>query len=302
MFLKGIKLEAAVDGGAGGGAAANGVVDGGAQHWSSALAPEFTLDHDGKPTPAKDVPFVKETPDLNTLVKQAYDFKRVIGGGLTKIPGKEARPEEVAAWKKENFSKLAAAGLMELAPESADAYKIEMPAGAIEGVTWSNELVSGFKTLAKDMGLTQAQVDKIIEFDTARMTAAHKTLATTTEQAVTALKSKWGDKYDVNFEIASRGTKEIFKDDQAALALFDEIGLSNHPAFLEKMFEVGARMQESDGHLPGGGAAAGDPKADLATFMADKEKVHKWNSGDQAATAEYETIMKRIHGTKEVGA
>lgn len=299
MFLKHIHFDPAVDGGAGGGAAggsANGD-NGGAQHWSSSLPPEFTLEHDGKPVAAKDTPFVKDFADLPSLVKQSYDLKRAVSGGLTKIPGKDAKPEEVAAWKKENLGKLAAAGLMELAPESADKYEIKRPDEAT-GLAWNDEHEKGFRALAHGLGLSQKQVAGLIEFDNKRMADSSAALKMSVEKTTEVLKGKWGADYDKNYEIAARGAAAVFTD-QDTLDFFEKTGLGNHPLLMHALFEIGARMQEHNGHVdPSGGK--GDPKADLNAFLGDKEKVTKWNAGDPAMTAEYENIMKRIHGTKEV--
>src|SRR5687767_15710305 len=105
-----------------------------------AEAPEYasvTVQHEGKDVPIKDVPFFKDTPDIPTFAKRAYDTHREVG---SRIPVKvdTSKPENVENWRKEHLPKLHQAGLITAPPSKVEEYEIKRPEKLVDGLHWDD--------------------------------------------------------------------------------------------------------------------------------------------------------------------
>ncbi len=234
--------------------------------------------------------------DFPSFMKTALHAQRRLGNAIS-LPAKDAKAEDLAKWKQDTFGKLSAAGLVQLeaAPVSPEGYQIAKPDGLPDGVQWSDEVLGEFKKLAHGLGLNSKQVTALVDFDAKRMEAMSAGLKTSTEQVTTALKEKWGDKYDQNYELGKRAAKTIFTD-QETVDFFDKTGLGNHPLLLNALFEIGARMQESDGHIPGGQQPTEAGK-NAATEMNDiirnpQNAKHKLYWDGDRATMDYVDALR----------
>ncbi len=144
-------------------------------------------------------------------------------------------------------------------PESADAYEMpEIP----EGVPVDDTAIAGFKALAHELGLSQAQVSKIIEFDIKRAQgyadadkkdaeASAAEIKKNREAAMAELEKKWGPNAKAaKMELINK-VKQRFIDEDT-LKLWDESGLSDDPVFLNFLSEIGAILSEDQLILPDG--------------------------------------------------
>ncbi len=110
-----------------------------------------------------------------------------------KPPTPDAKPEEVAAWKKTIG-----------APETPDGYKFDKPDTLPEGMQWDEGAVKNFAKVAHDLHLTPYQASKLAEFDLAQkqsmLQAGQGKIAEVRAQAETQLKTEWGDNFSKNIE------------------------------------------------------------------------------------------------------
>lgn len=110
-----------------------------------------------------------------------------------KPPLPDAKPEEIAAWKK-------AIG----APESPDGYKFEKPANLPEGMQWDDATVKNFAKVAHELHLTPYQASKLAEYDLAQkqsmIQAGQGIIAESRTKAESELKAEWGDNFSRNIE------------------------------------------------------------------------------------------------------
>lgn len=97
-----------------------------------------------------------------------------------RVPGPDAKPEEVAAFRK-------ALGV----PDKPDGYGIKKPDQLPEGVVWDDAKVSKFTELAHKHGIPAAAVKEIIEYNIANNREAHEAgrLAAEKQQENTSTRS-----------------------------------------------------------------------------------------------------------------
>lgn len=92
--------------------------------------------------------------DLPSLVKSLIHTKQLASGkmdGYIKVPGNDATPEEISAYRK-------AQGV----PEKVEDYELTKPEGEL-GNFYNEEEVKAFATKAAELGLTKAQAAGLIE-------------------------------------------------------------------------------------------------------------------------------------------
>lgn len=157
-----------------------------------------------------------------------------------KIPGKDAKPEDWAAFYK-------AIG----APESADAYELPVPEGEDTGFA---------KTAAewfKDAGLlpqqAQALAGKWNEFVAAQKQAVAtaeseriKALDSRNKAEESSLKNEWGADHEANMELARRAVRQFIPQAKAAdviTAIEDKLGYAET---MKLMHAIGRGLGEHD--------------------------------------------------------
>lgn len=110
-----------------------------------------------------------------------------------KPPLPDAKPEEIAAWKKTIG-----------APETPEGYKFDKPENLPEGMQWDEGAVKNFAKVAHDLNLTPYQASKLAEYDMAQkqsmLQAGQGKIAEVRAQAETQLKTEWGDNFSKNIE------------------------------------------------------------------------------------------------------
>lgn len=148
-----------------------------ADGWLDKLGPEFD---EYKATLSK-------YPTMPLLAKGLKDS---VAAALAKqkgveIPGKDATPEQVAAWRQ-------ARGI----PDSADAYQFKEP----EGVSLDGDIVKGFAAKAHEVGINpdeaQAILDWYVETEHGALTKAQESAQQAKEAEAAELRKLWGDEFD----------------------------------------------------------------------------------------------------------
>jgi len=159
--------------------------------------------------------------DLPSLLKGLKDSKSAAMqrlDGMVKLPGAEASPEDIAAYRT-------AIGV----PETVDGYQFDAT-GLPEGNEIDAEIFGEFAALAHSQNLTPAQVNEITKFQVGlegRMAAENAQMeeASLAEQKQ-VLETAWGAKFQENFMLAQRAAKTfglepdnpVFKNADAVMA------------------------------------------------------------------------------------
>ncbi len=125
-----------------------------------------------------------------------------------------------------------------------------------DGYKLDGEIGDKFKSLAKDLDLTQEQAQKLIDLDASRITAQTQQLHATSAawaDATKADKEIGGDNLNANLAVAQKalaafGTPELKN-------LLQETGLGNNPEIIRAFYRAGKAISE-DSHVPAGSGVA----------------------------------------------
>lgn len=266
--------------------------------WHAQLPDTLTYEDGGKAVPLREHPAIKETADVPTLAKRFFDAHSEMGKRV-RMPGKDAKPEEITAFKQ----KLSESGLIEGPPASPDKYNITKPEKLPDGVAWNDELAGNFKKTAHALGLTQKQAEGLLAFHAETLGSMGAVIKTSMAEGINALKAEWGNDYAAKTELAGRAGVAIFKDNPEALALFESSGLNNHPGFVKIMAKVGELLQEDGTTIPKTSAPAMDEEEKaIGSIMSgtDAENYKKWKAGDPAIAERMRNFYAKKYGTAAV--
>lgn len=122
-----------------------------------------------------------------------------------------------------------------------------------EGYEFSGELSEEFKTVAKELNLSQEQAQRLIDLDMKRLQSSDNALQQASAEWSESAKSDkefGGDKLSENISLAKKaldtfGTPELRN-------LLEETGLGNHPEIIRAFYRAGKAISE-DGFVAGGG-------------------------------------------------
>lgn len=239
------------------------------------LPSTLTVEHEGKPIPLRDVPFVKEAKDIGSLIKQGYDAHREVGARV-RIPAKE-KTEDVAAFR----TKLIEAGILDAPVGKPEDYAIAIPKEMPEGLKWDDALAGEFRTTMHKHGVPKGAAQELINLHFKAMgttidgVMAGVGLKVNPEESIATLKTEFGDKYDDLRADAGRLAGEIFKTPEE-LAFFENTGLGDHPKFLSILMRL-APLAKQD-----------------SSFMPDANRVNSTGvaTSREAARAEIADIMR----------
>ena len=273
------------EGGAGGGGGGTG---GFTPSFDGALKPDgsfsegwhqkaFGADYNGPLSTAKTF------GDVDKMLKDSMAAARAKTEGLIKVPGADAKPEEIAAYRK-------AIGV----PEKPDEYGHALPEG-IKEEQLNKEQLAAWKGKLHAAGIPKAQAETIIN---EYLSEQAKTIADTNAQFQKGLEME-------KQELAKR-FPEIDKTVAAVKALANKPGVpdslkaaiakgafdpTNTAAFwgadaLETLAWA-AKVAGEDGTKGGGGGSTGMTIAEAKTIMSDKSHpLHeKYAKGDKEVTA-----------------
>ena len=240
----------------------------------------------------------KTIPDA---AKALIEANKVMGSAV-RLPGKDAKPDEIAKAKTETLGKLRAAGLLESIPETPDNYEFELPAWASVDGAWNKESEAKFRATMHAAGATPSAVQaavatyvEMIESQTANE-RAHR------EQVQGELQKEWGPNYKPNVGIANKAVQAI--DDEIGakgefIGLLQTYGLADHPLMVKGMAWLGRSMWEHDMITAAGptGVSAEDAQAKMDAMI--KDKTHPFNNPrhpDYEAAADEFVALQRIIG------
>jgi hypothetical protein len=229
-----------------------------------------------------------------TLAKGYRDAQKLVGSGIMRVPGKDAKPEEVAKWKSENLGKLAEAGLIDAAPAASDKYeaKLNLP----EGRAADPKSMSRFYDVAHKNGLSDRQAQAVLDLYVELQDGARDSIGGSAKEAMTTLEREWGGAVQHNLGLAQRAVAEL--GGRELMELLDTTGLGNHPALIRVFHRVGKVLSEDDPVFAmAAGGGADEAKTKLASIMNDPKHAY-WNGeapGHKDAVAEVRRLNEIIH-------
>lgn len=187
--------------------------------WPNLLADDRYADVRATAANYKDLPsLLKGLKDSKAAAMQRLD-------GMVKVPGQDAKPEDVAAYRK-------ALGI----PETPEAYafdKVQIP----QGVELDPAAIAEFQKTSHELGLTPAQAAKLVEFqaglEARSVESFQREQAAALEAEGAKLQQAWGPKYQEKVSLAHRAAatfgldpeSPIFRSAEAVMA-FAKIGES----------------------------------------------------------------------------
>lgn len=267
---------------------------------------ELTYDNNGAPAPLRDHPFVKESADISSFVKKAFENHQEVG---RRIPVKKyEKPEEVENWRKEHLPKLYTAGLLKAPPGKVEDYKITRPEKMPTGLNWSDDRAGKVAAIMHKHGIATEAVPELMDVYTEALLENQFDLKMNYDQGVAALKAEFGAEYDVKSEEAKRLVPLIFKNPNE-IDMFERSGLANHPAFLGPMMRLARFAINDSSVLPSGsqGSGAGSATHDEVRAEVSKiatDKTHPMHAGyliSEPKVMEYiDSLYKKIPGSDKV--
>lgn len=201
---------------------------------------------------------------------------KVSSGELGAVPkplAKDAKPEEVAAWRKANG-----------VPEKPEDYKIELPNGMVVGEA-DKPLVDNFVKYAHDANMPPAVVNQALGWyyqmqDALTAQQLERDEGFHTDSTV-ALKQEWGGDFKANLN-AVTGVLNLFPEDFRAQLEHartpDGQKLGDTPAFNKALLEIGKMINPAATLLP---AAAGGGLAPVESRIAEIEGIMRGPNSDQ---------------------
>jgi len=215
----------------------------------------------------------REIKDAKAAAKLAYEQSKLLGNAI-RIPGKDAKPEEIAAYEE----KLGV-------PKTADEYTFELPKDLPEDLPYDAERANEFKKLAKDAKLSTAQAKAVHDwavknalgdFQGARQAEDARKVEIAKGETQKLIKL-WGPldgaTAKANLTFADKFLSEV--GGEAALAEFKRAGLIGEggankvilSAPIAEMFaKAGMAFYKEDQVLRGNPDRIGNPFADGAHF------------------------------------
>ena len=188
--------------------------------------------------------FAEDSPDLEHLAKRAFDMRQKISSAIVK-PGKDAKPEEIAAYRK----------ALDIPAEAKEYLNGVQRPEHISEEDWKSERVQGllgsFAERMHAKGAPKAAVQEAIAFELEVEANLLKAQAEEdkkfAEASESALKEKWGPEFSKNKEFANRAVEKLFGDSfEKASKLTDSAGrfVLDNPVFIEAFAAIGREMGE----------------------------------------------------------
>ena len=245
-------------------------------------------------------PSFTDIKDLGGLAKSYVSAQHMLGKSV-RIPGEDAGKEDKDAFyerlasvdgvmRKPNPEDPEAMNAFYAAlgrPETADAYDLGLP----EGMDINDEVQAEFKVLAHSLGLNNQQVQALAQYEAKQVESYQEHFNESREKATEVLKEHWGHEFHNRLEGAKSVAKVYGEKYPEAMKEIMSSNMSNNPAIIAMMSELGRSLQET-GHAGATGASSYGVSSDEARNQIAEvysNKAHPYwdaNSSDHAAAVE----------------
>lgn len=147
-----------------------------------------------------------------------------------------------------------------------------------EGVEVDTAMLTEFSSVAKELGLTQAQAQKLVDLQAKSATGEAANRTAQLEQALAKQSETWvselkndpglgGAKYDQTISTAVKAVSTFFGDDFRQL--LNESGLGNNPALVRGLYKIGMAISEDKMVIPGSDSSITDDKSTAEVMFGD---------------------------------
>ena len=268
--------------------------------WQDEVIPaDFTVEHGGQQISAREIPFIKESPDFPTFLKRSIDNHRAIGSSI-RLPNGESKPEDIAKWREEHLPKLQKAGIIPAAPEK---YEIKRPDGLPEGA-WSESLEAKAHEWGKKHGLSQEAVNDAMGLYLESFAGFAEPIMKSRQEAeaafITRMKAEGKDPVQVA-EGAKRWAETNIKDEKLREKLA-HAGLMDDPDVVYLLYQASAASGNFDTRNDGGStvdeATAQSAKQEIEAIRNDKNnpRHEKYIKGDAETLKYMDSLYAKLTG------
>lgn len=157
-------------------------------------------------------------------------------------------------------------------PEAYEPYKLP------EGVQVDEALLGEFNTVAKELGLTQAQAQKLVDLQAKTAAAGENGREEFLAQALKTQSDAWvneiksdpelgGAKFDATVSTAVKAISTFFGDDFRQL--LNDSCIGNNPALIRGMHKIGLAISEDKLVIPGSDASVTEDKRAADVMFGD---------------------------------
>lgn len=228
---------------------------------------------------------------IAAVVESYVNAQKLVGGSL-RVPGKDAKPEEIQKFRDEAYAKLGR-------PDKPEAYKFNKP--NVDGVTVDDKAVQAFLPVAHKLGLNSEQVEGLLQFQADLEAGRAPNHAENYQKTMDELTKGdaehpgWGSTTPRYIAVAKRALETIFHPDAQKAII--ESGLGNNAKFIRAMYQIG-KMGMEDGIVIGEGEALKDGRqgalGELEKIMADKNHPYfNKNHADHDAAVQKVLDLRR---------
>lgn len=187
-----------------------------------------------------------------TLAKMVVEGQKLIGKkteGMIKVPSKDAKPEEVAAFR-------AALGI----PKTPGEYEVALPADAPEGLAIDPARFASAAKVFHEMNLSNEQVNAIVAWGALEEGKKAAREREQYAQQLDQLADTWG------VDVFNRRAGEVQAlvrryADPDTIKWLDQSGLTNHPGLFKMLFPIAREFAESGVIEAGGPSVEADMKS-----------------------------------------
>jgi len=233
-------------------------------------------------------PAIKDYNDLGSLVKSHIEQGKIVGSSI-RIPGADAKPEEISAY----HSKLGR-------PEAAEKYEYAPPENLAERFQQDDETLNAFRKVAFDNGYTPTQWKAATEFYNTNVLTKSAEGFPTSESTEKLLQGEWKENYEANIAAARKAVAHFSNGSEFGDWL-DQSGFGNLPEMARFLTSVGKTLGESqvpDNTHSAAASGSAEAKEKIAVVMSDKAHAYH-NRNDmnhKQAVADMEALFKIAHG------
>ena len=209
---------------------------------AAAAAGAATAWRETLPEDIRGAPELAKYPDVAALAKGHLEQSKLVGRKGIVVPGADAKPEDVAAYR-------AALGV----PESPDKYQITRPEIAVDSMVWDEAAEKEFLGEMHKAGAPPAVVQAAITWYGRFFGAQMEQARQETLKAGAALRQEWGANYDANRGRANRFAQEYGGDEFVDFLIAS--GLGRHPLTIKAFARAQNDLIEHGAIAPTGPAA-----------------------------------------------
>lgn len=224
-----------------------------------------------------DLKSLESVKDFAGLIKTAVHGQKALGASI-RLPGKDAKPEDVARAKEDILGKLRTAGMLDGAPGKPEDYGIEIPeVAAVLG--WDHESFGAFLGEMHKVGATKTQIEtaiKAYEAFTQRGIAAEKAER---DRVQGELSREWGPNYKPNVGLANKAVQSLDAEIGAKgelIGYLQTVGAADHPLVVKAMAWLGKSMWEH-GVIDGVSGMVGAEEAATKLRAMESDRTHPLN-------------------------